>query len=215
MGGIGVEEISSPVARSKFCCDDSGISNKRHYHSSPPHLHHLLHRHNRRQPRRRYHRRTDIDDENDSNDEGDDKKDGDNDDDDEDDEEEDDNDEETCLECFHSRLHQRFYDRRSSRSSNDVDARLDVEHVEVRRPETTSSLPPSLGTTTTVHPLVRTSPSVTTAASSATTARSTATASTTIANPSVVTAMARGCKIPPYLATILILSYTLLGIAGW
>ncbi|XP_011144482.2 uncharacterized protein LOC105186150 isoform X2 [Harpegnathos saltator] len=213
VGGVEVEEISSPVARSKFCCDDSGISNKRHYHSSPPHLHHLLHRHNRRQSCRRYHRRTDIDDEDDnSNDDGDDRReDGDNDDDDDDDED-DDNDEGTCLECFHSRLHQRFYDRRSSRSS-DVNARLDVENVEVRGAETTSSSSLSSSsttittttttTTTTVHPLVRT----------ATAARSTATASTTIANPSVVTAMARGCKIPPYLATILILSYTLIGIA--
>ncbi|XP_014484042.1 PREDICTED: uncharacterized protein LOC106749269 isoform X2 [Dinoponera quadriceps] len=196
VGGGGVEEISSPVARSKFCCDDSGISNKRHYHSSPPHLHHLLHRHNRRQPRRRYHCRTDIDD--DSNDDEDKKEDGGNDEDDEDEDDEDDGNDEG-LECFHSRLHQRFYDRRSSRSSDVVGARLDVEHVEVRRAETTTTT-----TTTTVHhPLVRTSPAA---------ARSTA-STTVAANPSVVTAMARGCKIPPYLATILILSYTLLGIA--
>ncbi|XP_032670489.1 uncharacterized protein LOC116843818 isoform X2 [Odontomachus brunneus] len=208
VGGIEVEETSSPVARSKFCCDDSGISNKRHYHSSPPHLHHLLHRHNRRQPRRRYHRRTDIDDEDDGNDDdGDDKKADGDEDGDEDDEDDDSSDESACLECFHSRLHRRFYDRRSSRSS-DVDARLDVEHVEVRRSESVASSPAAATTTTTtattVHSLARTSP--------ATTARSTA-SSTTIANPSVVTAMARGCKIPPYLATILILSYTLLGIA--
>ncbi|XP_017892681.1 uncharacterized protein LOC108632539 isoform X2 [Ceratina calcarata] len=32
-------------------------------------------------------------------------------------------------------------------------------------------------------------------------------------NPATVTAMTRGCRIPPYLATLLILSYTLFGIA--
>lgn len=33
-------------------------------------------------------------------------------------------------------------------------------------------------------------------------------------HPATVTAMTRGCRIPPYLATLLILSYTLFGIAG-
>lgn len=87
-----------------------------------------------------------------------------------------------CHERLHPRLH-RFYDRRSRGSGGDVDAEVNGVH----RTETTTS----------VHPLARTSPIATTA----------------VANPSVVTAMARGCKIPPYLTTILLLSYTLFGIA--
>lgn len=81
------------------------------------------------------------------------------------------------------RLHPRLHRFYDRRSRGSSD--IDAE-VQVHRTETT-----------TVHPLARTSPIATTA----------------VANPSVVTAMARGCKIPPYLTTILLLSYTLFGIA--
>ncbi|KAL6267062.1 hypothetical protein P5V15_000138 [Pogonomyrmex californicus] len=229
--GILIEEISSSVAKSKAFCDDSGGIATRHHYRSPPYLHHLRYRsHRHPSSHRRYrHRRDDANnnsdsgddqmDENDVNDDDDERdndEDGDDDDDDDDDgsdgnndgdhngdndndegdgnddndddnDDDDNNDSKMCLKRLHPRLH-RFYDQRSCRNG-DVDAEVNVDHIEVHRTETT-----------TVHPLVRTSPITTTAA-------------TTVANSSVVTAMARGCKIPPYITTILFLSYTLFGIA--
>ncbi|XP_067209096.1 uncharacterized protein [Linepithema humile] len=195
VGGIGAEEICPPVA--KVCCDDSNIIN-RHYHSPTPHFHHLHHHSHRHSSFRQYHYRRDTNDENDNDGECEDDDndgigdgDGDGDGDGNDASNDKNNkDNETCLERFHSRLHQRFYDRRRYCRS-DINAQVDVDHVEVHRTETTA-----------VHPFVRTSPIATAT-----------TTATTIANPSVITAMAKGCKIPPYLATLLLLSYTLFGIA--
>ncbi|XP_020285918.1 uncharacterized protein LOC109855760 [Pseudomyrmex gracilis] len=178
VGGIELEKISSPAATSEVCCDDKSLTNI--YYSSSPHLHHLhRHRsHHHLSSRRRY--RRDTDDGRNSNDVCDDDVNENND---------DNNDSETCLERFHPCLRQRLYDGRSCRSSSDVNARVDIDHVEIHRTETT-----------TVHPLVRTSPA---------TATNTA---TTITNPSIATAITRGCKIPPYFA-LLLLSYTFLGVA--
>jgi hypothetical protein len=82
-----------------------------------------------------------------------------------------------------------------------VNVPVDVDRVRVHRTETT-----------TVHSLVR----ISSATTATTTANATAvvTATTTITNSSVVAAVTKRCKIPPYLA-ILLLSYTLFGITGW
>jgi len=187
-GGISVEEISSSVTRSKVSCDDSDVAGC-HYHS-PPYLCHLRYRNHRHSSsHQRYHQRRDIDDGGSDGDNGDD--DGGDDDRDETDEndendgDDDDNDEEEDDKMCLERLHPRLHRFYDRRSRGSGD--VDAE-VGVHRTETT-----------TVHPLARTSPIATTA----------------VANPSVVTAMARGCKFPPYLTTILLLSYTLFGIAGW
>ncbi|XP_077280351.1 uncharacterized protein LOC143907426 [Temnothorax americanus] len=194
-GGVSsIEEISSSVARSKVPCDDDdddGVAGHRH---TPPYLCHLRYRsHRHSSSRQRYHHRRDIGDggsDGDGNDNGDDDGgDDERDENDENDENDDDDDEEEEKEeddkmCL-ERLHPRLH-RFYDRRSPGSSGDVDAE-VEVHRTETT-----------TVHPLARTSsPNATTA----------------VANPSVVTAMARGCKIPPYLTTILLLSYTLFGIA--
>ncbi|KYQ47178.1 Protein spitz [Trachymyrmex zeteki] len=188
---ISVEEISSTVARSKVPCDDSGVAG-RHYHSPPYlcHRHYRSHRHS--SSRQRYHHRRDIDDvgsDGDCNDSGDDDS-GDDDrneaienDENDDDDDDDNGEEEEDDKMCLDRLHPRLHRFYDRRSRGSGD--VDAE-VGVHRTETTI-----------VHPLARTSPIATTA----------------VANPSVVTAMARGCKIPPYLTTILLLSYTLFGIA--
>ncbi|KAL0116100.1 hypothetical protein PUN28_011158 [Cardiocondyla obscurior] len=182
---MSIEEISSSVVR-----NDNDVAS--HCHPSP-YLCSLRYRSHRYSlSRKRYHHRRDVGDGagdgdgNNSDDDSDDDKrdkseknddeDGDGDD---DGDVEEDVDGEMSLERLHPRL-DRLCDRRT-RGSGDVDAEVEVHRTEA----------------TTVHPLARTSPIVT----------------TTLVNPSVVTAMARGCKIPPYFTTILLLSYTLFGIA--
>ncbi|KAG5315741.1 SPITZ protein, partial [Acromyrmex insinuator] len=185
---ISVEEISLMVARSKVPFDDSVIASG--YCHSPPclcHRHYRSYRHSL--SRQRYHHRRDIDDVGSGGDCNDSSEDDSGDDeavenDKNDDGDDDGNDEEEENDKMClDRLHPRLHQFYDRRSCGSGD--VDAE-VEVHRTETT-----------TVHPLARTSPIATTA----------------VANPSVVTAMARGCKIPSYLTTILLLSYILFGIA--
>ncbi|KAL0116319.1 hypothetical protein PUN28_011264 [Cardiocondyla obscurior] len=192
--GMSIEEISSSVVR-----NDNDVAS--HCHPSP-YLCPLRYRSHRYSlSRKRYHHRRDVGDgagdgdgNNSDDDSDDDKRDKSEKNDEHDDEDEDgdgdgdgDDDgdvkEDVDDEMSLERLHPRLDRLCDRRTRGSGD--VDAE-VEVHRTEAT-----------TVHPLARTSPIAT----------------TTFVNPSVVTAMARGCKIPPYLTTILLLSYTLFGIA--
>jgi len=216
------DEINLSMTKSKICYnnngnnedDDSNITNHYHMPSCSQHqYHHHLHRHRSHHhlSHRRYHQQKDTDDEDDNNnndnEDNNERGNNDNDNDNKDttnnkNNENDHDDDETYLDAhLHPRL-PRLYDRRFCRMNNDdvVNVPVDVDRVRVHRTETT-----------TVHPLVR----ISSATTATTTANATAVVTaTTITNSSVVAAVTKRCKIPPYLA-ILLLSYTLFGITGW
>ncbi|XP_076162013.1 uncharacterized protein LOC143143989 [Ptiloglossa arizonensis] len=220
VGASVIEEVSSPVADGEVCCSDSSTTN--YHHRRHHHLHRLHRRHSHRhQQRRRCHQRRDeavttASDEHVLDEEAD--------------------DEATCqgqpadarhrdineLRHLHRHhhhhlrhLHRRLRDDRTpcdrndyepNEPNNDHDHRQHHErddhdqddhhdHHDHHDHDDHDDHDDN-----TVDRIVRTTDRH-------------ADGTTVTDNPATVTAMTRGCRIPPYLATLLILSYTLFGIA--
>ncbi|XP_034183091.1 uncharacterized protein LOC117605651 [Osmia lignaria lignaria] len=182
-----IEEVSSPVADGEVCCGDSSTTN---YHHRRHHLHHIHRRHSHHrhqcQQRHRCHQRRDSVASNELvvDEEAD--------------------DEVTCQDQTatdaaaaasasaaaahpsHRDIHQ-FHHLHHHPHLRDLHQRLQDDRTHRDREDTNDRI-------------VRTS-------------EHHSDGRTTTDNPATVTAMTRGCRIPPYLATLLILSYTLFGIA--
>ncbi|XP_015428444.1 PREDICTED: uncharacterized protein LOC107185297 [Dufourea novaeangliae] len=194
VGASVLEEVSSPVADGEVCCGDSSTTN---YHR-PHHLHYIhrrySHRHQQQQQRHRCHQRRDSVQAAAS------------------DEvlvvDEEADDEATCqsqpTDARHRDIHGLHHHLRHHHHHHHHHPHHHHHHHHLHRihERLRDDRPPSDRNREDVedHRYPRTTDRH-------------ADGTTTTDNPATVTAMTRGCRIPPYLATLLILSYTLFGIA--
>ncbi|XP_054002125.1 uncharacterized protein LOC128888928 [Hylaeus anthracinus] len=183
VGASVIEEVSSPVADGEVCCSDSSTTN--YHHRRHHHLHHIHRRHSHRhQQRHRCHQRRDAVAA-------------------ASDElvvDEESDDEASCHDQPADARHRDIHELRHLHHHHHHHLRHIHQRLRDDRPPCDRNDNDHDDDDDTVDRIVRTTDRH-------------ADGTTVTDNPATVTAMTRGCRIPPYLATLLILSYTLFGIA--